>query len=174
MIKNFLMRYIFPMSINLFILGFILNVNACKNNIPEKNNGLQEVHVDANHKNSEIIRMPISAQASADTINIARIQIEEPIYNFGETKKGTAVKHTFKFKNIGKAPLYIVDVRTTCGCTVPSWSKKIIEPNACDELAVQFNTENATDKQVKKITIIANTYPAETVMTMIGIVKTEK
>ncbi len=159
------------LSLNLIFLGLILSASACKNNTAEKNNGLQEVHVDANHKNSEIIRMPISAQSSGDTVNIAKIQIEEPIYNFGETKKGTPVKHTFKFKNIGKAPLYIVDVRTTCGCTVPSWSKKVIEPNASDELAVQFNTENATDKQVKKITIIANTFPAETVMTLIGVVK---
>lgn len=165
------MRYIFPFSFNLILLGFILTVGACKNNTTQNNNGLQEVHVDASHKNSEIIRMPISAQNSADTINIARIQIEETIYNFGETKKGNLIKHTFKFKNIGKAPLYIVDVRTTCGCTVPSWSKKVIEPNASEELGVQFNTENASDKQVKKITIVANTYPSETVMTIIGVVK---
>lgn len=165
------MRYIFPFSINIFFLGFILNVGACKNSTTQNNNGLQEVHVDANHKNSEIIRMPISAQTSGDTINIARIQMDDAIYNFGETKKGNIVKHTFKFKNIGKAPLYIVDVRTTCGCTVPSWSKKVIEPNVSDELSVQFNTENATDKQVKKITIVANTYPSETVMTLIGVIK---
>jgi hypothetical protein len=84
------------------------------------------------------------------------------------------VKHTFKLKNVGNQPLLITDIRTTCGCTVPTWNKSPISANANDQVEVKFDTKGKANEQVKKITIIANTFPAETELILRGMVQTSK
>jgi hypothetical protein len=160
MTKNFLLLAIF----SLFI--------GCKpGNTEKKDNGLAEVRLDEKARNADIVRLPVSADKPTDTVNIPKIQLLETDYNFGEVTEGAVVKHNFKFTNTGKIPLIITDVQTTCGCTVPDWNRNPIQPNATDEIRVQFNTENKEGKQVKPITIVANTFPARTEINLVGVVK---
>ena len=148
---------------------------ACKNDNPKTNtsdNDLQEVRLDEKMKNSDIIRNPITANQPIDTVNVAKLTFQETKYNFGTVKAGTVVKKSFKFKNTGKVPLIITDVRSTCGCTVPEWNKKSIAVGAEDEIKINFDTEGKLNEQVKPVTIVANTFPAQTVVTVLG--KVEK
>jgi hypothetical protein len=145
---------------------------ACQND--KKSNGLSEVRLDGKTSNADIVRMPISADKPLDTSQIAKIQFDSTEYYFGTVKEGTIVKHTFSFKNTGNAPLLIADVRTTCGCTVPTWNKNPIPVGATDKIDVSFNTENKENEQVKKITILANTFPSETVTVIMGKVEAKK
>jgi Protein of unknown function (DUF1573) len=145
---------------------------ACQND--KKSNGLSEVRLDRKTSNADIVRMPISADKPLDTSQIAKIQFDSTEYYFGTVKEGTIVKHTFSFKNTGNAPLLIADVRTTCGCTVPTWNKNPIPVGATDKIDVSFNTENKENEQVKKITILANTFPSETVTVIMGKVEAKK
>ena len=75
-------------------------------------------------KISSIIRSPVTASGPTDTINVAKMEFEELIHDFGEVKEGEIVKHTFKFVNSGRIPLIINDAHSTCGCTIPDWPKK--------------------------------------------------
>lgn len=58
---------------------------------------------------------------------------------------GTVVKgkdsglRTFKFTNTGDAPLIISNVRSTCGCTVPSKPEAPIMPGKTGEIDVKYN-----------------------------------
>jgi Protein of unknown function (DUF1573) len=81
------------------------------------------------------------------------------------------VKHIYKFKNVGNQTLLITDIRTTCGCTVPTWNKNPIAAGASEQVEVKFDTKGKANEQVKKITIIANTFPAETELILRGMVK---
>ena len=156
---------------NLFIF-FILTttlVVSCANSTEKKDNGLQEIRLDDKTRNADIIRMPVSGEA-IDSAAAAKIEFEETVYDFGTVKKGDQVKHVYKYKNTGKAPLLISDIRTTCGCTVPTWNKAPIQPNEKDELSINFNTEGKYDKQIKYITVLANTIPSETILTLTGMV----
>jgi Protein of unknown function (DUF1573) len=155
-----------------YILLFILFIAwaACKNEDSKKDNGLEEVRLDGKTSNSDIVRMPISADKPLDTTNIAKIVLEETDFNFGEVTEGAEVKHVYKFKNAGNQPLLISDIRTTCGCTVPEWNHNPILPGASDKVDVKFNTEGKQEMQAKKITIIANTFPSETEIILRGIV----
>jgi PBP1b-binding outer membrane lipoprotein LpoB len=146
---------------------FTIFIASCKNE-DKKDNGLAEVRLDGKTSNADIVRMPISADKPLDTSQIAKIQFDSTDYYFGTVKEGVIVKHTFQFKNVGTVPLLITDVRTTCGCTVPTWTKNPIAVGATDKIDVSFNTENKQNEQVKKITILANTFPSETVTVMMG------
>lgn len=148
-------------TIALFALG------ACQKN-PSNEKRVEELSVTSN---ADIIRNPDSADGSQDTANVAKMTFEEITFDFGEAKQGDIVTHVYKFKNTGKVPLLISDARSTCGCTIPEWSKEPIEPGQSSEINVKFNTAGKSEKQEKPITITANTYPSETKVYLKGFVK---
>jgi Protein of unknown function (DUF1573) len=158
------------MKYSLFAFSLLFTVLSCRQNADKKDNGLQEIRLDAKTANADIVRMPISADKPLDTVNIAKISFDNAQYNFGKITEGGVVKHTFTFKNTGKTPLLISDVRTTCGCTVPTWNKNPIAAGASDKIDVSFNTADKKNEQVKKITVLANTFPAETQAVIMGVV----
>jgi hypothetical protein len=47
----------------------------------------------------------------------------------------------FKLKNTGNRPLVITRVDTSCGCTVPSWNRKPVEPGEGTEIRVEIQPE---------------------------------
>jgi hypothetical protein len=96
---------------------------------------------------------------------------EETVHEFGTVLEGKQVEHVFKFKNTGKVPLLISDSKTTCGCTVPNFPKDPIAPGESGEVSVKFNTAGKKKEQNKPISLIANTYPARTVIYMQGYVQ---
>lgn len=173
LIKNYLcVHQIFNKMRKIVTLLLVVSAfYACKQNEDKKDNGLEEVRLDKKTTNADIVRMPISADKPLDTLNIPKITLDENTFFFGEVTEGAIVKHSFTFKNAGNQPLLISDVRTTCGCTVPEWNRSPIAPSASDKINVTFNTEGKQDAQIKKITIIANTFPAETELILRGIVK---
>lgn len=71
--------------------------------------------------------------------NAAVMTVENETIDYGDVVKGTDDgKRVFKFKNTGKSPLTI-DVKSTCGCTVPNYSKDPIMPGESGEVTVQYN-----------------------------------
>lgn len=72
--------------------------------------------------------------------NTAQFQFETETIDYGEIKKGSDGVRTFQFKNIGTAPLVIENVYSSCGCTVPSWTKTAISPGESGEIKVKYDT----------------------------------
>ncbi len=68
---------------------------------------------------------------------------EEVLHDYGEIPEDGDGSWTFVFKNLGKEPLVINRVRSTCGCTVPAWPREPIEPEASGEITVKYNTAQA-------------------------------
>ncbi|MBD3583785.1 DUF1573 domain-containing protein [Flavobacterium selenitireducens] len=61
---------------------------------------------------------------------------------------------TFEFKNIGDAPLIITDVKSTCGCTVPSKPTQPIMPGKTGKIDVKYNMNPGPIR--KTITVESN------------------
>jgi len=120
---------------------------------------------------ADIIRMPVSANQGVDTTLVAKMVFEETVHEFGTVLEGKQVEHVFKFTNTGKIPLVIADSKTTCGCTVPDYPKEPIAPGESSEVSVIFNTAGKSQDQNKPVTLIANTYPARTIIYMKGYVQ---
>ncbi|RMD70369.1 MAG: DUF1573 domain-containing protein [Bacteroidetes bacterium] len=132
---------------------------------------IEEVPVEG--KISEIIRTPVEADGTVDTFNVAKIEFEEEIYDFGEVNEGDVVTHVFRFRNTGRQPLIISDARSTCGCTVPEWPKEPIPPGGEGEIVVRFNTAGKKNHQSKPVTITANTFPSTTRIYLRGFVHSD-
>jgi len=94
---------------------------------------------------------------SAQSIESPEFKFEETKHDFGDMNQGVSKEHEFKFTNVGKEPLIISKVLTTCGCTAPTWPKEPIQPNAKGSIKIVFNSTGKIGKQNKVITILANT-----------------
>ena len=69
--------------------------------------------------------------------------LKKYLHDYGEIPEDGDGSWSFAFKNLGKEPIVINRVRSTCGCTVPAWPREPIEPGASGEITVKYNTATA-------------------------------
>jgi Protein of unknown function (DUF1573) len=79
----------------------------------------------------------------------------EDVYDFGKLTKGKPVSHAFEFTNTGNVPLIIQNVKGSCGCTSPEWSKDPIPAGGKGYVKATFNAANEGVFS-KTLTIISN------------------
>jgi len=79
----------------------------------------------------------VNQKGSADGPLISFSKTE---FDFGTIRTGSEAVHFFVFSNPGKTPLIILNVRTSCGCTVTDWPKTPIAAGMKDSLKVEYNT----------------------------------
>jgi hypothetical protein len=101
-----------------------------------------------------------------------KVQVTNPLYDFGTALEGKMVDHVFKIKNTGQGQLEIRGVKTSCGCTAAAPSKNHLGPGESADISVGFDTHFQKGHQVRTITAFTNdpTTP-QAVMTMQGMVK---
>jgi hypothetical protein len=69
-----------------------------------------------------------------------KIEFKSDTVDYGTTtKEGDNGLRTFEFTNTGDAPLIITDVKSTCGCTVPTKPKDPIAPGKTGKIDVKYN-----------------------------------
>lgn len=99
---------------------------------------------------------------------ISEIEFESTLFNFGAVETGEVVQTVFSFTNNGDEPLIISNAKGSCGCIVPEWPKAPIRPGESGQFVVRFNSKNKVGIQSKRVTITANTEPANTYLTLTG------
>ena len=63
------------------------------------------------------------------------------VYDFGEIPFGEEAKYNFVFKNISKAPIALTNVKASCGCTSPEWSKEPIAKRKKGSIIITYDTK---------------------------------
>ncbi|MCX7605992.1 MAG: DUF1573 domain-containing protein [Bacteroidia bacterium] len=97
------------------------------------------------------------AQAPAEPM--AKIQFDKLEHDFGKIREGEKVSYRFKVTNPGTVPLRITDVKPSCGCTAPAWTKEPIPPGGEGFVEVVFDSQGRSGEQMKTVTVFANTDP---------------
>lgn len=110
----------------------------------------------------------VNAEPAAPVGPTTTMDFKENEFDFGSVDQGEKVTHTYAFTNTGSEPLIISNAKGSCGCTVPSWPKEPIPAGETGEITVQFDSKNKKGKQSKRVTITANTDPAQTFLTIKG------
>ncbi len=104
----------------------------------------------------------------AQDLPLTEMTFAQPTYDFGTITSGEIVTHVFTFTNTGNEPLVLSDARGSCGCTVPSRPAGAIAPGETASVTVQFNSRNKSGMRNQKVTITANTEPAQTFLYLTG------
>lgn len=87
----------------------------------------------------------------------AQAKFEEEIYNFGEIKEdGGKVTHTFNFTNSGGQPLIVHNVRASCGCTSPDWTRQPVQPGNKGFVKATFDPRNRPGNFNKSVIVTTN------------------
>ena len=110
------------------------------------------------------------AQEETENPKAPVIEFENITHNFGTIVQNSEAICVFKFTNEGKEPLVIENVRSSCGCTVPEWSKEPIKKKGSGEIVVQYNTNTPTSF-TKSITVYSNAKNNPVRLTITGIVE---
>lgn len=85
----------------------------------------------------------------------AKIEFKADTIDYGTIDKGADGVRVFEFTNTGDAPLIISDVKSSCGCTVPSKPDGPIMPGKTGEIKVKYDT-NRVNPIRKTITVMSN------------------
>lgn len=167
---------------NLRLLGFaaltvILGATACKNDKTASTTTASSTDVSQANPAEVASQSGSTGEATppAPTGPTTTVEFEELVYDYGEVVEGVMVKHQYKFKNTGNEPLVISDAKGSCGCTVPDWPREPIPPGGTGVINVQFDSKGKGSddggKQTKRVTVTANTNPAQTYLSISGVVK---
>lgn len=86
---------------------------------------------------------------------VATLEFDTETLEYGTINQNSDGLRTFNFINTGEAPLVISKVKTSCGCTVPSYSKAPILPGESGEINIKYDTKRLGAFS-KTITVMSN------------------
>jgi len=99
--------------------------------------------------------------------NAAEITFKFVEYNYGTINKGDNGDSEFTFTNTGKEPLILTNVRSSCGCTVPAWTKEPVLPGKTGSIKVKYATTRIGQIN-KSITVESNAKNSPVVLRISG------
>ena len=100
-----------------------------------------------------VMALTVSAQEQAQ-VQKQIVEIAEKTHDFGTIKEEDGrVTHVFTFKNVTDGPLTIKNVRASCGCTTPAWSREPIAPGAEAQITVTYNASGRPGAFHKSVTV---------------------
>ena len=89
------------------------------------------------------------------------IKFLDTTHDFGNIKEASgAVSHDFRFTNTGDAPLVILSVTTSCGCTKPTFPKQPVEPGDTAVVTITYNPVGRPGEFDKNISVKSNSQKA--------------
>lgn len=79
------------------------------------------------------------------------VWLTDTTHDLGDLKVKETYYHEFKFANVSGAPIHIDNIRPSCGCTLPNWSRDWIQPDSTATIKVEFRPNNPgyVRKQIK-------------------------
>lgn len=97
------------------------------------------------------------------------MKLSKTEHNFG-TFKEEAGQQTFDFEvtNTGNSPLVIQNIVTSCGCTMPEWTKQPIPPGGKGKITAIYDPQNRPGAFNKTLSVYTNSKPQVVVMSIKG------
>lgn len=151
-------------GIFLFAALMLMSIAACE----RSGSGTGEGGDSTATKGSEATTSTDPNATTAEPVSnmpLTTVEFMEESHNFGEVAEGDKVEHVFKFKNTGSNPLRVNNVKPSCGCTTPDWSKDDIAPGAEGFVKVEFDSKGKRGVQKKSVTVtFENTDPKNKIL----------
>ena len=99
---------------------------------------------------------------------------ENTSHDFGTVAKGSKAIHRFQLKNIYEEDLHILSVRSSCGCTIPRITKRVLKTFETAEIIADFNTRDFHGHKSATLTVIVECVShAEVQLRVTGFIRTD-
>jgi hypothetical protein len=96
----------------------------------------------------------------------AKLEFSETIVRHKAKPTDEKMEAAFRFKNTGDAPVLIIKLGSSCGCTVPQLKKNRYLPGESGEITAIFTFGDRVGKQEKQIMVTTSESEAPLVLTM--------
>jgi len=113
-----------------------------------------------------VLGLSVAAVAQS---NPAEFKFEKETYDFGKIPSTKPVSVDFKFTNVGDQPLIITKVETTCGCTVPTYTKTPLKKGEEGVIKVTYTPAGSAPSFSKSIIITSNAKTPSKVLYIKGV-----
>lgn len=87
--------------------------------------------------------------------NAPVISFDKTTYDYGTMYQNGDGHTFFVYTNKGKEPLILSRVKSSCGCTIPKWSRQPLLPGQSDTIKVKYDTKRLGSFH-KSISIFSN------------------
>ena len=84
-----------------------------------------------------------------------QMTFETIVVDYGQVQRGSDGNRTFTFTNTGSSPVVVTNVRSSCGCTVPSYPEDPVMPGESTEIEVRYDT-NRMGRINRFVTVMTN------------------
>ncbi len=92
----------------------------------------------------------------------AKAMFDHTSHDFGTVGRGAKAEHCFSLENIYLEDAHIASVRSSCGCSTPTVSKRTLKTYETSEVKVAMNTEAFLGRKDAVITVVFDKpFPAE-------------
>lgn len=95
-------------------------------------------------------------QAPAPGEGQPRLELSAREWNFGLVWYGDPCETEIQIKNAGAAPLHILDVKSSCGCTAAKPKRDVLGPGESDALHISYNTKKGVKQVFQTITLVTD------------------
>ena len=124
---------------------------------------------------SSIVFMAIAGCSQSSNTNnsktsAAELTFKEKEHDFASIEQMCDATYAFEFKNTGKDPLIISNVGTSCGCTVPNWTKDPVNKNKTGIIKATYDTKRI-GPFTKTLNVTSNAKNTPVTLTIKGTVK---
>ena len=111
----------------------------------------------------KLVLMVAAMMSIAAMAQEAVMTFNKTTHDFGKINEADGrVTTVFEFKNEGMIPLVLTNVRASCGCTTPKWTREPIEPGQTGEITVTYNPNGRPGRFQKTVTVTSNATEATT------------
>ena len=98
------------------------------------------------------------------------LKFKQEKHDFGTITEGTIATYSFEFTNTGKTPVVISNVKPSCGCTTPDWTREPVMPGKTGKVTASYNSAGRPGIFNKTVTVINNGEASQIVLGIQGTV----
>ena len=157
----------------LFCAALLLGACGCRNaSSAELKKTLQELG-----QSSENPTMAVAPDDSTeDGIQVGEVvEFDKTVHDFGDISVNDGPQTcTFTVKNIGREPIAIYEVVTSCGCTDASWTREPLQPGKTGKISATYKNEDGPVPFDKTLTVYIAGVGKPVILRLRGIVHEKK
>lgn len=158
-------RVILSLAMVVF-MAFVLNAQVSTSNQAPQNQNVDKEKMEQERLAKEKAEQE-KAAAQANNPNAPIIKFDKMEHDYGTIEMNADGNCEFKFTNEGKEPLILSNVRSSCGCTVPTWPRQPILPGQSEVIKVKYDTKRV-GLISKTITVYSNAKEAQVTLKIKG------
>ncbi len=119
-----------------------------------------------------LLLVPLVLMAALTASAQGRMAFDAETHDFGRLSEEEPGRHTFRFTNVGDAPLSLVEVESTCGCTVPEFTPGAVAPGETGIVDVRYDTEGRPGPFESAVRVVTDgAEPQDAVLRISGVVQ---